>query len=156
MRHVNISAIGAEAVCKVRRIACTLTTTAGKTDRGAPNQRHGKNKTTPLCEGNRINSRLSGLTVPSGADSRSAQRAVHAATRYCRRIQSKNKRLRAGRRTRGNYIPHSSAARVTLPDIRLQARRCARSALSALSLGIDGNGWAGAIKLQYYRSVAFA
>lgn len=116
MRYVNISAIGAEAVCKVRRIACTLTTTAGKTDRGAPNQRHGKNKTTPLCEGNRINSRLSGLTVPSGADSRSAQRAAYTERlTYIRKLPcfALSRRLRYGSR-----IPGRKRAERTLRAFR--------------------------------------
>lgn len=123
MRYVNISAIGAEAVCKARRIVCTRMTTAGKRSRGAGNQRHGKNKTAPLLR--RKPHKLPPLRACGAvrADSRSAQRAVHAATRYCRRIQSKNKHLRARRRTRGNYIPHSSVARVTLSDTRPQARR---------------------------------
>ena len=117
MRYVNISAIGAEAVCKVRRITCTLTTTAGQLSRGAPNRRHGKNKTTPLCEGNRINSRLSGLAVPSGADSRSAQRAAYA------------ERLTYN----ANYHAlHSPAACVTTPGYPAAGAPNARSALFPL------------------------
>lgn len=70
----------------------------------------------PICEGNRINSRLSGLAVPFGADSRSAQRAAYTERlTYIRKLPcfALSRRLRYGSR-----IPCRRRAERTLRAFR--------------------------------------
>ena len=142
----------------MQRIVCTQMTAAGKLSRGAGNQRHGKNKTAPFLRGKphklpplracgAVTAASQGLRCsPRRQPFRTARRTRGAPV--LSQNTKQNKHLRAGRRTRGNYIPHSPAACITTPGYPAAGAPDARSALSVLSLCIDENDCADVINFN--------